>query len=218
MRAVRIYPSEGGAWSYTRERVKAIENCECCGGRRTPPASLGFIMFKREKVGLERYNPSLGMTEPFVMLRRFTEEVDRLFNELGFQRSVFPVIEPYGKTWIPAVEMFEKEKQLCIRVELPGLTIHDVKLELTENVLLLTGERKFERDEKKGEYFRTEREYGTFSREIALPEGVDATKVKATFTNGVLEVFMPLPATLEAKKRTIAIEEVAPKTAVKTAA
>jgi HSP20 family protein len=92
----------------------------------------------------------------------------------------------------------------------------DVKVEVTDGHLAISGERKTEAEEKKENFYRCEREYGGFYRAVPLPEGVKLEDVKATFTNGVLEVSVPLPAKPEAKARKVEIQE-APK-AAKTAA
>jgi HSP20 family protein len=92
----------------------------------------------------------------------------------------------------------------------------DVKVEVTDGHLAISGERKRETEEKKEHFYRSEREYGRFYRAVPLPEGVKLEDVKATFTDGVLEVSVPLPAKAETKVRTIEIQEGA-KTA-KTAA
>jgi HSP20 family protein len=86
----------------------------------------------------------------------------------------------------------------------------DVKLEVADGYLAISGARKREAEEKKDEYFRSEREYGTFYRAVPLPEGVKFEDIKATFTDGVLEVSVPLPAKPEAKVRKVEIGE-APK-------
>jgi HSP20 family protein len=92
----------------------------------------------------------------------------------------------------------------------------DVKVEVTDGHLAISGERRTEAEEKKENFYRCEREYGSFYRAIPLPDGVKLEDVKASFSDGVLEVSVPLPAKPEAKVRTVEIQE-APK-AAKTAA
>jgi HSP20 family protein len=92
----------------------------------------------------------------------------------------------------------------------------DVSVEVTDGHLALSGERKHEKEEKKDNFYRSEREYGSFYRAVPLPEGVKLEDVKATFADGVLEVSVPLPAKPEATVRKVQIEE--PKTAAKSAA
>jgi HSP20 family protein len=141
---------------------------------------------------------------PFGMMRRLAEEMDRIFDEF---RSSFPRFEfprPLAE-WAPAVEVSERGGNLVVRAELPGLSRNDVKVEVREDVLAIQGERRHEREERKKGVFRSERSYGSFYREIPLPEGIDPAAAKATFKNGVLEVTMPAPPR-PAKGRRVPIE------------
>jgi HSP20 family protein len=104
---------------------------------------------------------------------------------------------------------------VAARADLPGLKKEDVKVEVSDGHLAISGERKRESEEKK-QFYRCEREYGSFYRAVPLPEGVKLEDVKATFADGVLEVSVPLPAKAESKARTVEIQE-SPK-AGKTAA
>jgi hypothetical protein len=88
-----------------------------------------------------------------------------------------------------------------------GAEEEDVKVEVTDGYLTISGERKREEEEKKDDFYRCEREYGSFYRAVPLPEGAKLEDVKATFAGGVLEVSVPLPAKAEATVRTVAIEE-----------
>lgn len=128
---------------------------------------------------------------PFSLMRRFSHEIDRLFEGFGFRPRFF---EPPVATgvWAPDVEVLEKEGKLIVRADLPGLTKNDLKVGVADDVLTLEGERKQEKEEKREGYFRSERSYGAFYRAIPLPEGVKADAVVANFKNGVLEVTMPL--------------------------
>jgi HSP20 family protein len=117
----------------------------------------------------------------------------------------FELAEP--RAWSPTIEVFEKDNRLVTRVDLPGLKKEDVKVEVTDGHLAISGERKREVEEKKKNFYRSEREYGSFYRAVPLPEGVKLEDVKATFTDGVLEVSVPLPARSEAKVRKVEIQE-----------
>ena len=164
---------------------------------------------KTERVGIEPYEPLFTipvLQHPFALMRKMTDELDRIFGEFGFKQ---PPADRARARWLPDVEVFEKEGLLLVRIDLPGLTKEDVKVEITDEVLTIEGERKHEREEKDEGYFRSERSYGTFFRSIALPQGVDAAKARATFTNGVLEVTMPVPER-KASGRTLPIDEVTP--------
>jgi HSP20 family protein len=134
---------------------------------------------------------------PFAMMRRFSDEIDRAFSaswgsggrgEAGF--------------WAPAIEVSEKSGNVVVCAELPGMNKDDVKLEITDDGLVIQGERKREHQEERGGYHRTERHYGSFYRVVPLPEGAQVEKAKAQFNNGVLEVTVPVP---EQQRRTRSI-------------
>jgi HSP20 family protein len=107
---------------------------------------------------------------------------------------------------LPGIDVFERDNRLVTRIDLPGVKRENVKVEVTDGQLTITGERKNETEEKKEQFYRCEREYGTFYRTVPLPEGVKFEEVKATFVDGVLEVSVPLPAKVEPTVRTVEIE------------
>ena len=147
--------------------------------------------------------------EPFSILRQMTNEFDRMFDEpWGFFRV--PLVPIENANWAPKVDIVTKDNKLVTRIDLPGMKKEDVKVELSEGVLTLSGERKKELKEEKDNYFREEREYGSFCRRVPLPKNVKPEDVKATFTNGVLEVVVPLPAIAETAAKTIAITDGTP--------
>ena len=141
---------------------------------------------------------------PFELMRRFSEEMDRMFEGFGFSRGQgFGGGEP--GMWSPAVEAFERDNNLVVRADLPGLNKDDVKVEMTDDGLVIQGERKRESEEKGEGWYRSERSYGQFYRLIPLPEGVNAEQAKASFDNGVLEVSAPIPES-HRRRRSIPIE------------
>jgi HSP20 family protein len=153
--------------------------------------------------------------EPGTFLSTFAKEFDRLFEERSWPFYLSkPEIEPIA--WRPELEIFELENLLKVRVDLPGIKKEEVKIEVSDVGLTISGERKREKEEKKGEYLRSERVYGTFFRTIPLPEFAKLDEVKALFADGVLEVTVPLAVRIEPHKRTIPIGELPVKT--KTAA
>jgi HSP20 family protein len=93
--------------------------------------------------------------------------------------------------WMPLADITEDEKEYLIKAELPELKKEDVKVTVENGVLTISGERKFEKEEKKKKYHRVERGYGTFMRSFALPDDADGNKVKAEFKNGLLTVHLP---------------------------
>jgi HSP20 family protein len=146
------------------------------------------------------------IASPFGMMRRYAEEMDRLFDDFRtrfFPRFDFPRIET---AWAPPIEVSERGGRLVVRAELPGLSKKDVKVEVRDDALTIQGERRHEREETRKGFHRSERSYGSFFRQIPLPEGVDAEQAKASFKDGVLEVTMPAPPK-PAKGRSVAIEE-----------
>src|SRR5437660_10909727 len=102
--------------------------------------------------------------------------------------------------WTPLADITEDEKEYLIKAELPDVKKEDVKVTVENGVLTISGERKFEKEEKKKKYHRIERAYGTFVRTFSLPDVADAGKVKAEFKNGVLTVHMPKSEKAKAKQ------------------
>ena len=148
--------------------------------------------------------PSIPETAfPLPFFRPFGRELEWVFNRLGFGPPAFEPREPF---WTPDVEMFERNNTLIVRAELPGLKKEDVTVEVAENELVLKGERKHEKEEKGEGYYRSERSYGSFYRALSLPEGAKIDAAKATVSDGVLEVTMPM-ARIEARIRVLEIKE-----------
>jgi HSP20 family protein len=139
-------------------------------------------------------NKELMTLEPGAWMRRVFRDFDRFFDE-GAAPFFRPRPREYNEfPWTPELEVFERDHRLIVRVDLPGLTKEDVTLEAFEGALIISGERKHETNEEKEGWYRSERTYGRFYRVIALPEGVNGAEIKATFTNGVLELTIPVPA------------------------
>jgi HSP20 family protein len=141
------------------------------------------------------------LRDPLAMLREMTSEIDRVW---PFFR-VRPAFD--GPAFMPAIDVFEQDTRLVTRVDLPGMKKEDVKVELADGQLTISGHRKSEAEEKKEEFYRCERHYGSFYRTVPLPEHVKFEDVKATFAEGVLEVSVPLPAKPESQVRTVEIQE-----------
>ena len=153
---------------------------------------------------------------------RIAREIDSLFEGFGlglgrpnFARSW---ARPFGfgltaprawseaANWAPQTEVFERNGQLVVRADLPGLKKEDVHIDVEDDVLVIRGERKSEHEENRAGVYHSERSYGSFYRELALPEGVNPDQVKANFQNGVLEVTLPAPQKQEKRSRRIEIE------------
>ena len=138
---------------------------------------------------------------PFSLMRRMTEEMDRVFGDFGWSRGG----DSSPQVWSPAIEVTEREGKYVVRADLPGLSAGDVKLEITDDAIVLDGERKIEHDETKGGVHVSERRYGRFYRTIPLPEGAKAEEARAKFENGVLEVTVPVQEQ-QTRRRQIQIE------------
>jgi len=145
-----------------------------------------------EKMSLARRRPQ----EPLGLLRQMASELDRMFDEpwTMFRWPADALTAPDGVIWAPKVDIVTKDNTLVTRVDLPGMKKEDVLVEVQDGKLTLSGERKKETKEEKDNFYREEREYGSFCRIVPLPKGIKADDVKATFANGVLEVKVPLPA------------------------
>src|SRR3954453_18539784 len=107
------------------------------------------------------------------------------------------------RRWHPPMDLVETDGHFVLRADLPGVDENDVKVELEDNVLTISGERRHEQEVKKGGYYRIERATGSFARTLTLPDGVDADAVQASFDQGVLEVRIPKPE--QRKPRRVAI-------------
>jgi HSP20 family protein len=135
-------------------------------------------------------------------MRRFTEDMDRLFWGWG---QTTPSAWGAETGWSPAIEVFERDNNLMVHADLPGCNKDDIKVELTDDGLIIQGERKREHEEKKEGYYRSERSYGNFYRLIPLPSEVKEDQIKANFNNGILEVTVPIPESAR-KRREIPID------------
>ena len=156
---------------------------------------------------------------PFNEMRRFTDDFERMFDEfnnLNFALNpffaptlTFPTFTEFETPiWSPQIEVFNKKGEFKVRADLPGLKKEDVNVELLDNALLISGERKFENEEEKEGFYRSELSYGNFFRSIPLPDGADVEHATAKFDNGVLEVAMHVH---EHKKKAKKLEIGAPK-------
>lgn len=140
--------------------------------------------------------------EPARELQSIQQEMNRLFGT--FFDS--PPGESNGgaiRRWIPAMDLVEEDDHFVLRADLPGLSEEDVNVELEDNVLSISGERKSEHEDRKEGYYRIERASGSFSRSLTLPEGIDPERIQARFEKGVLEVRVPKPE--QRKPRRVAI-------------
>jgi HSP20 family protein len=141
--------------------------------------------------------------EPFKEVLPLRDQIDRLFHETFFRPSISEV---HGEiwSWVPAVDIYEDSERLLIKAELPEMDLKDIDLKIENNTLTIKGERKLEGEDKKENYQRVERVYGSFCRNFSLPLTVEVDKVKATYDRGVLKI--DLPKKEEIKPKAIPIE------------
>ena len=151
---------------------------------------------------------------PFALMRRMMEDMDRLFDEYvpgrfappTERQEVQPRGMPFVARWEPQVDVVQRQGKLIVRADLPGLSKDDVRVEITDEGLVLEGERRSEIEEEREGMYRAERSYGSFRRVIPLPEGCDASGAQAHFDNGVLEITFPMPEG-ESRRKRIEIHE-----------
>jgi HSP20 family protein len=141
--------------------------------------------------------------EPVRELTSLQNEMNRLFTTF-FDTPTSGNGEGATRRWIPAMDLVETDDHFVLKADLPGLGEGDVHLEVEDNVLTVSGERKAEHEDKREGYVRVERAYGSFRRSLTLPEGIDPEGVTASFDKGVLEVRIPKPE--ERKPRRVAIQ------------
>jgi len=140
-------------------------------------------------------------TSPFAMFDRFADEMDRIFDEFGFGRGWLAPRFGRGsmsrsagvENWAPQLEVAERNNELVIRADLPGMKKDDISVDVADDAVTISGERKHEHEEQRGGVVRSERSYGSFCRVVPLPQGAMADQAKASFKDGVLEVTIPAP-------------------------
>ena len=142
----------------------------------------------------------------FRELTALQSEVNRLFSRVGGG----DVAE--RQSWTPSIDVIETDDAIKLKAELAGMDPKDINIEVQDNVLTVSGERRFEEEVKEDKYYRIERRYGSFSRSIALPQTVDENKIEAKYDNGVLEVAVPKAEVARPKKIAVTIGGSEPKT------
>lgn len=154
--------------------------------------------------GKDRQMNTLTRWDPF-------KELDELQNRLSGWWSRWPTRPEVGREeamtvaqWAPLVDITEDEKEFVVKAELPEVKKEEVKITVEGGVLSITGERKFEKEEKGKRYHRIERGYGSFYRSFTLPDAADSTKVSAEFKDGVLKVHVP--KTERSKPKTVDVK------------
>ena len=140
--------------------------------------------------GLTRWEPFRAQWHPWKELedveKRLSARWGRPQGKVEGQKEAISTAE-----WAPLVDITEDEKEYLIKAELPEIKKEDVKLTVQDNVLAISGERKYEKEEKDKKYHRVERAYGSFLRSFTLPEDADGSRVAAEYKDGVLKVHLP---------------------------
>jgi HSP20 family protein len=149
---------------------------------------------------------AMKLRDPMALFKEMQEEMAR-FWQGGWPFTFQPFRMPFGdqETWMPTVDAFEKNGNLVVKAELPGVQKDDIALTLEGNDLVLRGERKTESEVKEEEYYRTERSYGSFYRRLPLPFEVQPEAITAAYTDGVLEVQIPKPAAAKPEAKEIKV-------------
>jgi HSP20 family protein len=151
-------------------------------------------------VKTEKAAQPVGRPAPWNPFQALHQEIDRLFADfgrgfpsLGWGRNAFDV-SPFwagGQELTPAVDVVDKGTSFQITAELPGLDEKNIEVALADDVLTIKGEKSEEKEEKKKNYYRSERSFGSFQRSFELPESVDQGKIEASFQKGLLTITMP---------------------------
>lgn len=128
--------------------------------------------------------------------------INRMFDDPFFSMDRLADEDTLGM-WNPAVDLYEKDDHFIIKAELPGINKDDIKVDLKDRVLTLSGERSYDNEVKEENYYRRERSFGKFQRAFTLPADVDPEKIKAEFKDGVLQIEVPKPENKKAKRVTI---------------
>jgi HSP20 family protein len=154
-------------------------------------------------------SPNYGL-DPFSQFRRFADQMDRWFDTVGIGRTNNRMAggsenAPGVNLWAPEMETFLRDDQFVIRLDLPGVSKEQVNVEVTDESVIIHGERQQLHEEDRDGYYRSERSYGRFYREVQLPDGAQPESAKANYRDGVLEVSVTAPARQVTRPRRIDI-------------
>jgi HSP20 family protein len=132
--------------------------------------------------------------------------MDRMLTGWPWMRRAYHRVPRIWRTrgWAPDIDVFDRDNNIVVRADLPGVKREDVDVSIEENVLTIRGSRKEETEVKAEDYYRMERAFGEFSRSMPVPQGIRPEDIQATFKDGVLEVAVPKPA--EAQRKQVKVE------------
>jgi len=179
---------------------------ERTGMQRSRAGTSGGALQRRGSTGVSPYSTGFesGYGGPFAMMRRISDEMDRLFENFGMGRSAFPALDQGNWTtaqgahnapsmWVPHVEVSEHEGKLTVQADLPGIKREDIDVQIEPDAIVIQGHREQERSGNESGYYRSERSYGSFYRTIPLPEGTNTESASASFRDGVLRIELDAP-------------------------
>jgi HSP20 family protein len=154
-------------------------------------------------MSLVRWNPARDLSAFPSDVLSMRKEFNRLFDSF-FQGDLSDSTSAFTSTWIPAVDIAERENDFVVKMELPGVAKGDVRITMQDGILTVKGEKKQEKESKGSDYHRVERSYGSFQRSFTLPTAVKAENIDASFSDGVLNI--SLPKAEEAKPKQIDVK------------
>jgi len=168
----------------------------------------GNTMAMKELISWKKNNDRLALRrremDPFGELH---QEIDQIFNGfLGDWTGRMYLLDRRVGSFMPEVDVTETDKEVRVTAELPGMEEKDLEVSLIDGALTIKGEKREEHEEEKGDYYRSERQYGAFERMISLPSEVDADKAKASFKKGVLKITLPKTKEAQSNRRVIPVE------------
>lgn len=145
--------------------------------------------------------------DPVSMLTELESEMDRMFGRtFPLARTLRRASPAMSEGWSPSTDIFEKNGELVVKAELPGVDKEHIDVSVENGSLVITGERKSEDEVNEEDYYRVERFSGSFYRRFPLPDGVDAEQITADYTDGVLEVHVPKPTASEPESKKITVQ------------
>jgi HSP20 family protein len=138
------------------------------------------------------WTDSFDMINPFSLMRRMQEELNRAFSSTGRRSSSGQRDDLSSTLWVPPIEVAYRDGNLVVSAELPGLRDEDITVEIDDDAIIIQGERQVEREQDEGGVRTTELRYGQFYREIPLPDGANPDQARAEFRDGVLQISVPV--------------------------
>jgi HSP20 family protein len=185
-------------------------------GKRAPTGqagrgeTAGGTLQRRGSTSMSPYSTGFesgyGGSGPFAMMRRISDEMDRLFENFGMGRGAFPAFDQAGgwtgdargqpsapSMWAPHIEVSERDGKLLVQADLPGIKREDINVQIEQDAIIIQGHRHQEQSGSESGYYRSERSYGSFYRTIPLPEGTNAESASASFRDGVLRIELDAP-------------------------